>query len=415
MGLLDELANLAGSYEQLEGNYYTYHLTTQPAPEMISKQNNIRLFSQNKKRVLEIGFNAGHSAVLFLESNPELELTCVDIGLHKYVQPCYEHIRKHFGDRIKLIVSSSSELMSLGLPLKSFDGIHVDGTHDHPWCLRDTISCLRFMTDEAQLIIDDSENFTQWLKFLQESSLFTLAQEYQPTFLYEHVILNFHRPRVAVCTLIVGEEYASNVERCSKSLQDYCQKWDLPLICSHEYLDPTRPIPWSKIKLLQEHLPKYDFLYWMDADVLICNSEHSMDERLLFLPKGKDVLLPQDHPFHGSMINTGSFLIRNSAFSEDLLKQVYLAPAGIDHQWWEQGSFNLLITKHEIYDKIVILPESHAKLLNSFYFNYSKGNWMIHYASIRGKAIKEASEKQDIETGIPIQLDSLVSLVESLW
>ena len=35
--------------------------------------------------VMEIGFNAGHSAEVFLRTNPSLTLTSFDLGIHKYV------------------------------------------------------------------------------------------------------------------------------------------------------------------------------------------------------------------------------------------------------------------------------------------------------------------------------------------
>lgn len=54
--------------EPLEGNLFMYHLTTEHYSEFIIKQKNIIQTANQKniKEILEIGFNSGFSALLFL-------------------------------------------------------------------------------------------------------------------------------------------------------------------------------------------------------------------------------------------------------------------------------------------------------------------------------------------------------------
>jgi len=41
---------------------------------------------------MEIGFNAGHSAEVFLKNNNELFLTSFDLGFHDYITAAKEYI-----------------------------------------------------------------------------------------------------------------------------------------------------------------------------------------------------------------------------------------------------------------------------------------------------------------------------------
>ena len=57
--------------EQVEGNCFTEHLNVDNhINELIYKQLNHFSLGQNAYNIMEIGFNAGHSSLLYLLSNP---------------------------------------------------------------------------------------------------------------------------------------------------------------------------------------------------------------------------------------------------------------------------------------------------------------------------------------------------------
>ena len=62
--------------------------------------------------VMEIGFNAGHSAELFLSSNKNINLVSFDIGKHKYVNLGKEFIDKTYPNRHTLIIGDSLSTVS---------------------------------------------------------------------------------------------------------------------------------------------------------------------------------------------------------------------------------------------------------------------------------------------------------------
>lgn len=90
-------------HENLEGHLFM-------CDEFINKVKNLTTLVSNKniKEVMEIRFNAGFSAALILFSNPDVHLTCVDLGLHSYVLPCYQKMKGIFGDRIEIIIGDST-------------------------------------------------------------------------------------------------------------------------------------------------------------------------------------------------------------------------------------------------------------------------------------------------------------------
>jgi len=78
--------------------------------------------------VLEIGFGAGFAAVYFLFSNPNLQITCIDEGYHRYSYACFEKIREYFGeDRIRFYLGDSNIILPI-LQKEKYDIIHYDGS-----------------------------------------------------------------------------------------------------------------------------------------------------------------------------------------------------------------------------------------------------------------------------------------------
>jgi mannosyltransferase OCH1-like enzyme len=141
--------------EPLEGNLFMYHLTTSFYDEFVLKQKNLIICSlqPNIKEVLEIGFNSGFSALLLLIANPNINLTCVDIGIHKYTIPCYNKIKEFYGDKINLQLGNSVDVVK-NLP-KFFDLVHIDGAHEKLIATEDIINSYYICNRESLLIMDD--------------------------------------------------------------------------------------------------------------------------------------------------------------------------------------------------------------------------------------------------------------------
>jgi predicted O-methyltransferase YrrM len=164
---------ILNSGELLEGNCFYYHQTLQISPELQSKQRNLLRASFGKKHIMEIGFNAGHSLLLFLLNAPTATYTVFDICEHKYTRPCFEYLRTAFPDAKLTLIAGDSTITvpnySKENPNASFDLIHVDGGHLESVAYADMTAAIQLCATNGILILDDT----------QDPLIAAIGQEYQ--------------------------------------------------------------------------------------------------------------------------------------------------------------------------------------------------------------------------------------------
>jgi predicted O-methyltransferase YrrM len=143
------------SGELLEGNIFMLHHTTHYTDIYLNKSKNISnmVLNKNIKNVIEIGFNAGFSTLLMLLTNPNINITCFDLGEHKYTMPCYEKLKETFGDRINIIIGDSTETLKNVNDI--YDLIHIDGGHTTEVANSDIINTYRLSKQGTIIIMDD--------------------------------------------------------------------------------------------------------------------------------------------------------------------------------------------------------------------------------------------------------------------
>lgn len=141
--------------ELLEGNIFMLHHTTNYTNVFLNKTKNISnlVLNKNIKNVMEIGFNSGFSTLLMLISNPNIHISCFDLGEHKYTIPCYEKLKETFGDRINITIGDSTKtLQNIN---DNYDLIHIDGGHSTEVANSDIINSYRLSKQGTILIMDD--------------------------------------------------------------------------------------------------------------------------------------------------------------------------------------------------------------------------------------------------------------------
>ena len=141
--------------ELLEGNIFMLHHTTNYTNVFLNKIKNISnlVLNKNINNVMEIGFNSGFSTLLILLSNPNICISCFDLGDHKYTIPCYEKMKETFGDRINITIGDSTK--TLDNVNDSYDLIHIDGGHSTEVANSDIINSYRLSKQGTILIMDD--------------------------------------------------------------------------------------------------------------------------------------------------------------------------------------------------------------------------------------------------------------------
>lgn len=145
--------------EKVEGNCFTAHLNIDNTiNELIYKQLNHFSLGMNATNIMEIGFNAGHSSLLYLLANPNSKLTIFDICEHKYTIPCFKYLQSVFPDRLQIFPGDSTKTVPEFYTNNSntkFDLIHIDGAHFGDIPNKDFYNSLKLASDI--IIWDDTQ------------------------------------------------------------------------------------------------------------------------------------------------------------------------------------------------------------------------------------------------------------------
>ncbi len=140
-------------YTKIEGNISSRN-TNQPEffKKLLSSNPSIRIIG-------EIGFNAGHSSVIFLETKPDTYVYSFDIVQHEYVYYGKQFVDQNFPNRHCLIEGDSSQSVPLfhaENPLIKFDLIFIDGGHEYEMALKDIQNMWHLAHKNTIVIVDDA-------------------------------------------------------------------------------------------------------------------------------------------------------------------------------------------------------------------------------------------------------------------
>jgi predicted O-methyltransferase YrrM len=160
---------IINSGELLEGSIFMEHHTGTYTDKFLNKQKNISYLVLNKniKNVMEIGFNSGFSTLLMLISNLNLNITCYDLGEHKYTIGCYQILKELFKNRINIIIGDSRN--TLLLDNNKYDLIHIDGGHSTEIAENDIINSYKLSKEKTIIIMDDYDFYNLhllWDKYI---------------------------------------------------------------------------------------------------------------------------------------------------------------------------------------------------------------------------------------------------------
>ena len=137
-----------------------------------------------------------------------------------------------------------------------------------------------------------------------------------------------------------GDPYRASLARSALSFERYARRWDWDLVLSTEDLADGRPAPWGKIPLLRELLDEYDWLLWLDADVVIVDLEADVRQEIR---EGKDLHLVEHRLDRQYSANSGVMLIRSGDWARSFLDEAWALREYTDHQWWENAAVMKLL------------------------------------------------------------------------
>lgn len=208
--------------------------------------------------------------------------------------------------------------------------------------------------------------------------------------------------KIAICTLAIGNEYKKVVEPSQNTKRLYCEMHGYDYIDDESVYDNTRPIPWSKILLIQKYLANYDYIVWIDADAMIMDNTQKLEDKILLM-EGKDIMCIE----HFNDINTGVLFVKNTEYSHAFMSRLYSKKEFINFPNWEQDAFiHMYKTEEKITDHVIILSFHYERQIQDYWFSFQPYcSFILHYAGYRGK-LKELA--RDINRDCPLRLENEV-------
>lgn len=120
--------------------------------------------SNGVARVMEIGFNAGHSANTLLAANPDITLTSFDLGRYGYEEKAKTAIDALYPGRHSLVLGDSRVTVPAHEPEQPYDMIFIDGGHRKDIPAADLANCRRLAHPNTIILMDDIVIKDAWKK-----------------------------------------------------------------------------------------------------------------------------------------------------------------------------------------------------------------------------------------------------------
>ena len=148
-------------------NFYSFEWYCQLCQPQVNDLTNL-INNKNIKNAMEIGFNAGHSAEIFLQNNKDLILTSFDLGIHNYVNTAKEYIDITYPNRHTLILGDSTKTIPIYLENNKdtkFDIIFIDGGHEYEIAKADMENCFHLAHKDTIIVLDDTIFTRGWVVY----------------------------------------------------------------------------------------------------------------------------------------------------------------------------------------------------------------------------------------------------------
>lgn len=197
--------------------------------------------------------------------------------------------------------------------------------------------------------------------------------------------------RFAVCSQVRGEEYARSVALCTVSQKQHAKKHGYTRFDDNFPFNSNRDYPWAKIKLLENHLADWDWLVWIDGDVLITNQDCKIEKFIELIQPNKFMMIGED--FQG--INSGVFFIRNCLLAHEFIKDVWMWDGYGGAPFFEQTAIDFFIHTPKYASDIQIVPHKYVSIFNAYdprmdsQVHWKPGDFCIHFAGVRPKTTPE--------------------------
>jgi hypothetical protein len=216
------------------------------------------------------------------------------------------------------------------------------------------------------------------------------------------------------------------MQKVLENRQKYCNKQGYTCINGNTLIDKTRPAAWSKILVAKHYLNLYDYVMYVDMDIVILDMTRRVEDFIAHSAArsvGREIYFIATEDWSG--LNTGVFIARSSPFTRWLLAALWTegeaflgkySPEGVRYPFeYEQRVFHYLLqtdlwtrrrlpvysqspggySTEEIRSHFSILPQCafNSYAIHPFSLkgdravsHYKKGDFLIHFAGKKGRA-----------------------------
>jgi hypothetical protein len=139
----------------------------------------------------------------------------------------------------------------------------------------------------------------------------------------------------------------------------------------------------------------YDYIMWIDGDVLVTNQDRKIEEFINLLPTDKFLLI--GHDFQG--LNAGVFVIRNCPLALDFLADAWNRPELARVLFHEQTAMTDLLATPKYNGQAQVIPHQFINIMNAYDYrmdpsvHWLPGDFCIHFAGIKDPGVRLALQK----------------------
>jgi hypothetical protein len=167
------------------------------------------------------------------------------------------------------------------------------------------------------------------------------------------------------------------------NILNYCNKHSLDFYKSEQQFVNEKYNPWNKLLLIRKILHLYDWIFYIDTDCLIVNSNKKINQ---FIDDNYSIVIGENYSpddwYKDSKTNLemGTILFKNSPITFEILNIVCNPPYDLTHPWVDQYQFMKLLWENKNFDNEV--KKIDAKLINTIgkYFTNSEETFVYHCA-----------------------------------
>jgi hypothetical protein len=192
--------------------------------------------------------------------------------------------------------------------------------------------------------------------------------------------------------------YTPNIYEYSKhsilNLLTYAKKYNYGVIIYNQVLSDEVFPCWNKVAAILENISKCKYLIWIDSDAIISN--HSIPIKTIINKEPNyDLYLCMDIHVEKECINSGVMIIKNTQWSINLFKKVWLNENPHHHN--DQNIIWLEIMKeidpnvpnrihypkyctNLLHPKVKVFPENN---FNSNIYNYRPNDFILHLMGVK--------------------------------